>query len=309
MIVEPEPPCNNVAAREAAGYTARHAMNSPVATPSTLSRIELGAMLAQKLRPIASRLAASYRDSGHINTFVVDDVFPQDIANALAQRFPKASDLMRRDSIRESKYVSSQMDRHDPLLEEAVFAFQDAHVVALLAEITGIEDLAADPHLYASGLSLMRQGDFLNPHLDNSHDKDRAQYRVLNLLYYVTPGWSADSGGNLELWDQGPGSAQRTVVSAFNRLVCMATHRASWHSVSAIRVPQDRTCISNYYFSSSPLGSGEYFHVTSFRGRPEQHVRDWMLRIDAWVRSALRLVFRKGVVAPKHLYKRPPNPD
>jgi Rps23 Pro-64 3,4-dihydroxylase Tpa1-like proline 4-hydroxylase len=216
---------------------------------------------------------------------------------------------MRRSSIRESKYVSSQMNRHDPLLEEAVFAFQDPRLVALLSEIAGIEDLAADPHLYASGLSLMKQGDFLNPHLDNSHDKDRAQYRVLNLLYYVTPEWSEDSGGNLELWDDGPGGTQRTVVSAFNRLVCMATHRGSWHSVSAVRVPRDRTCISNYYFSGKPLGGLEYFHVTSFRGRPEQRIRGLILRVDSLARSALRLVFRKGVVAPKHVYKRPSQPS
>jgi len=274
------------------------------------SRVGLGDMLVERLRPMTSRLAMSYRGGGSINTFVVDDVFPEDVARSLAERFPKASELMRRSSIRESKYVSSQMDRHDPLLEEAVFAFQDRRLVALLSEITRIEDLAADPHLYASGLSLMRQGDFLNPHLDNSHDKDRTQYRVLNLLYYLTPDWSEDSGGNLELWDEGPSGVQRTIVSGFNRLVCMATHRGSWHSVSSVRVARDRTCVSNYYFSGRPLGSrGEYFHVTSFRGRPGQRLRGLMLRIDGLARSALRLIFRKGVVAPKHVYKRPSRPE
>ena len=32
----------------------------------------------------------------------------------------------------------------------------------------------------------MPQGNYLKPHLDNSHDRDRKRYRVLNLLYYVT---------------------------------------------------------------------------------------------------------------------------
>lgn len=276
---------------------------------TTLSRTDLAEMLVRRLRPIKSELRAAYLTGGSINTFLVDDALPEGTASFLAQRFPKKVELMRRHSVRESKYVSSQMDRHDPLLEEAVFAFQDARFVALLSEITGIEDLVPDPHLYASGLSLMQQGDFLNPHLDNSHDKDRAQYRVLNLLYYVTPAWSADSGGNLELWDDGPQGGERTIVSAFNRLVCMATHQGSWHSVSPVRVRRDRTCISNYYFSRKPLGSREYFHVTSFRGRPEQALRDLVLRLDGFARSMLRMMFRKGVVAPKHIYRKPAPPE
>lgn len=277
------------------------ASSTPAAT-----RAALADLLVQRVRPLASALARAYREAGPINHFVVDDTFPEPVARLLAARFPAAGQMMKRSTIRESKYVSSQMDRHDPLLEEATFAFQDNRFVALLAEITGIADLTADPALYASGLSLMRQGDFLNPHLDNSHDKDRERYRVLNVLYYATPDWALDCGGNLELWEGGAGAAPRTVVSGFNRLVCMATHRGSWHSVSPVRVPRDRTCVSNYYFSGQLLGAGEYFHVTSFRGRPEQGLRDVVLRLDTMLRMALRRVYRRGVVSPKHVYKRPP---
>ena len=49
----------------------------------------------------------------------------------------------------------------------------------------------------------MKKNQFLNPHLDNSHDKDRSRWHVLNLLYYVTPNWQEDFGGNLELWTNG----------------------------------------------------------------------------------------------------------
>jgi len=45
----------------------------------------------------------------------------------------------------------------------------------------------------------MAKENFLNPHLDTSHDKNREMYRVLNLLYYVTPDWSHEQGGKLEL--------------------------------------------------------------------------------------------------------------
>ena len=55
-------------------------------------------------------------------------------------------------------------------------------------------------------------------------------FGVLNLLYYVSPDWSHESGGNLELWDNGPEGQPREIVSRQNRLVLMATHKTSWHS-------------------------------------------------------------------------------
>src|SRR5260221_12476983 len=64
---------------------------------STLSRSHLGELLVQRLTPLASRLATAYHDDGGIDSFVVDDVFPEDVATRLAGRFPKASELMRRD--------------------------------------------------------------------------------------------------------------------------------------------------------------------------------------------------------------------
>ena len=76
-------------------------------------------------------------------------------------------------------------------------------MVQLIGEICQIEQIEADEHLYAGGISLMKHQNFLNPHLDNSHDKDIDKWRVLNLLYYVTPDWELEDGGNLELWPQG----------------------------------------------------------------------------------------------------------
>jgi Rps23 Pro-64 3,4-dihydroxylase Tpa1-like proline 4-hydroxylase len=158
--------------------------------------------------------------------------------------------------------------------------------------------------LYAGGISMMAPGHFLNPHLDNSHDKFRERYRVLNLLYYVSPNWSAENGGNLELWPSGPKGTPSTLVSKFNRLIVMVTHQGSWHSVSRNVSKENRCCVSNYYFSKLPVGTKDYFQVTSFRGRPEQPVRDVLLRADIWFRMMLRKIFPKGVKENPHYYKK-----
>ena len=198
------------------------------------------------------------------------------------------------------------MNNYNPILEEAIYAFQDEKIVSVIKEICGIDTLYPDEHLYAGGISMMGNKQFLNPHLDNSHDKDRKKWRVLNLLYYVTPEWNEHNGGNLELWPNGLEGTQITIHSKFNRLVVMATHDKSWHSVSPIAedVENVRCCVSNYYFSESPLKNGDNFHVTSFRGRPEHKVTDFILRIDANFRMLIRHLFKKGIVDTKHRYEK-----
>jgi Rps23 Pro-64 3,4-dihydroxylase Tpa1-like proline 4-hydroxylase len=196
------------------------------------------------------------------------------------------------------------MNRHHPLLEESVYAFQTPAIVERVQRITGLRALEPDELLYAGGVSLMGPGHFLNPHVDNSHDKVRQRYRVLNLLFYVSPEWIESNGCNLELWPDGPTGKPITIVSRFNRLVVMVTNQGSWHSVSRNASSQDRCCVSNYYFSQHPVGPQEYFHVTSFRGRPEQKVRDMILRADIFLRMSIRKLFPQGVKKNPHFYNK-----
>jgi Rps23 Pro-64 3,4-dihydroxylase Tpa1-like proline 4-hydroxylase len=265
----------------------------------------LAELVAARLRAAKDDLSAQFRTPGRVESFALDDLLEPDLAARIHRAFPPSDQMMLKKSLREFKRVAVQMDRYDPLCSAALFAFQDPVVVGLIGEITGLPVLHPDPHLYAGGLSVMERDHFLNPHLDNSHDKDRSEYRVLNLLYYVTPGWGPADGGNLELWDQGPKGPPRVVESRFNRLVCMSTHRRSWHSVQRILRDDRRCCVSNYYFSPTPLDGGDYFHVTSFRGRPEQPMRDLLLRGDIALRQGLRKVFRQGVLKNPHVFKRP----
>jgi len=272
-----------------------------------MNRKEMADLLVQRIEPELARLKAGYEASRlTIGHFFIDDLLPEPLAQRIYSAFPNAGTMKLKKSLKEYKYVAAQMDRYDPILEEAIYAFQDPRVVALISSICGIDSLYPDEKLYAGGISLMGHGHFLNPHLDNSHDKDRNRWRVLNLLYYVSPGWEIGNGGNLELWPAGPTGEPVVIHSRFNRLVVMATHDASWHSVSPIacHAGAARCCVSNYYFSDHPLKAGEQFHVTSFRGRPEQRLRDLMLRADIRLRMAIRKVFKRGLVETDHVYKK-----
>jgi Rps23 Pro-64 3,4-dihydroxylase Tpa1-like proline 4-hydroxylase len=209
--------------------------------------------------------------------------------------------MVAKRSLRERKAIMARMAECNPLVGEAIYAFHEPEVVELVSQITGTPDLSADPHLYAGGISAMGRGDFLNPHLDNSHDKDRARWRAFNLLYYVTPDWPSDEGGNLELWPQGVDGEAVTIHSRFNRLAVMVTHGQSWHSVSPVQCDAVRMCVSNYFFTPRPMRQTDTFHVTSFRGRPEQRLIDTVLRADAFTRDAIRKVKPTGIVKVRHV--------
>ena len=268
----------------------------------SMNRTQIANYVLARLDPLRAELTSRWRESGAIANIVVDDVLPAEVANEIRAAYPRGSTMRLKKSLRELKYTGAQMDQYNPILEEAVFAFQDERLVRFVSEITGLQDLEADELLYVGGISMMSKGHFLNPHIDNSHDKDRERYRVLNLLYYVSPGWNLEKGGNLEIWPDGLQHQPVTIESRFNRLAIMITHTKSWHSVTPVVADEDRCCVSNYYFSRQPAESREYFHVTSFRGRPEQKVRDLVLRADIALRTGIRKIFPKGMVQNKHFY-------
>ena len=267
---------------------------------------EISELIYKKIKAQQLVLTESYQASkNRIGYFNIDDLLPEEIAKKCFEVFPDKSEMRSLKSIREYKYVSAQMDAHDKLLEDVIYAFQNPKIVKLIRDICNVESLYADESLYAGGISLMAKDNFLHPHLDNSHDAERERWRVFNLLYYVTPDWETKNGGHLELWPNGPKKEPLVLESKFNRLIVMATHDTSWHSVNKVTVDRSRCCISNYYFSDTPLKETDNFHVTKFRGRPNDTFTNLVLDFDASVRMLLRKVFKKGIRKNPHIYKKP----
>jgi len=270
-----------------------------------MNRTEIAELIVKRIAVERIGLTRQYKESREkIGYFTIDNLLPDDLAMKIFSAFPIPETMKLRKSLREHKYVAAQMDQYEPVLEDAIYSFQDQRVVNQIQQLCEIESLYPDEHLYAGGISLMDQGQFLNPHLDNSHEKDRKRWRVLNLLYYVSPDWERHFGGNLEIWPDGVSSKQHVIDSRFNRLVVMATHGSSWHSVSPVTEDKVRACVSNYYFSDAPLKDSDTFHITSFRGRPEQKFADLILRADRIFRQGVRKLFPKGLIKTDHLYKK-----
>lgn len=236
----------------------------------------------------------SNNNNQHTKYCIIDNLLPQSEIKKIYEVFPKnAEGFFNRKTFREKKKTATNLNDYNPYLVEITYALQSKKVVKTFSDILNIKYLEGDPSLYAGGISMMFKDDFLNPHIDNSHDARREKYRRLNLLYYTSPNWNLDYGGNLELWDRKVKNA-KTIIANQNRLVIMETNRYSWHSVSKVKVERPRCCISNYYFSKESPETKDYFHVTSFTGRPDEKLKRVIGKFDNALRSFYSIIFKSG---------------
>ena len=225
---------------------------------------------------------------------LLDNLLPQEICQDIYEHFPPLSEMKFASNFREQKHVTRSSEQIRGVLADITFAFQDQGILDLVTQITGEKELLPDSSLYGSGLSSMTPGDYLNPHIDNSHDQLKENKRVLNVLYYVSPEWISENGGNLELWDKKV-KTKKEISAKFNRVVFMATNKTSFHAVNQVVKGARRNCVSNYYFAKS-LDTD--FHISIFKARPGHTLDAIKFGIDTTLRKGIRLFFKRGVFIP-----------
>lgn len=226
--------------------------------------------------------------------FVLDDLLSNSDVKDIYSAFPRNGEgFFDRESFRERKRTSADLSQFNPILADITYAIQDQKVISKISEFVQWKNIEPDPKLYAGGLSMMFPDDYLNPHIDNSHDSERSRFRRMNLLYYVSPDWAFEKGGNFELWDA-ERIKPKTIIARQNRLVVMETNKTSWHSVSKVTADRPRCCVSNYYFSKNSPDGDQYFHVTSFTGRPEQPYRRVLGFMDNAFRNLISRTLKVG---------------
>jgi Rps23 Pro-64 3,4-dihydroxylase Tpa1-like proline 4-hydroxylase len=246
-------------------------------------------MIINRINAVEKIASEKWENVGfHARFFYIDNLLDNKIVNKIYLNFPSHLnlELNKFNSFRERKKTFTKIDNVDPIIVAVTDAFHDKRVIKSIEKITKILNLKADPSLYAGGLSMMDKNDFLNPHIDNSHDSQKKFFRRLNLLYYISPNWLETYGGNLELWDHKV-NRKITIHSKFNRLVVMNTNKTSVHSVSKVLVNKTRCCLSNYYFSENSPYNDDYYHITSFYGRPEEKFKRLYYKFDNFLRQQL----------------------
>lgn len=253
---------------------------------STPSSETLATTLNQRLGPLRDSLAAEWRKHpvAHI---AVDDLLPTTSAHWLSEAFPNEAKLQRVRSLSKNVHVTRALKHLSEPLEELMSAFQTQQVARLFADIVGARDLEPDYSLDASGLLSLNRGGFINPQLEASHNARGDKYCVLKAIYYLSPDWRLADGGQLELWEDGLDRLPTVTLAKFNRLTLVAMHDGSWHSINRVNAKRPRRALVHTYYASEPLARRAYKHGVSFRGRPDQSVRDLVLRYSQSLPEAL----------------------
>jgi Rps23 Pro-64 3,4-dihydroxylase Tpa1-like proline 4-hydroxylase len=108
-------------------------------------------------------------------------------------------------------------------------------------------------------------GGRLNVHLDYSIHPKLNLLRKYNFIYYLTPEWKEEWGGNLEFWshddvNNSPKEKIVTIKNKFNRAIIFDASQNSWHGFSKdINCPEDkfRKSIAMYYMTEVPEGANQ----------------------------------------------------
>jgi hypothetical protein len=246
---------------------------------------ELTRLLVERLESQAAELKAQFDapGAGRIRCCWLDDVLPGDLVVAAHRELPRLCDMVRRRNMKERKFVSANLDALSGPIRDLVRAFAQQPLADVVAKIMGAAVLEPDPHLYNGGITAMLPGDFMCPHLDNSHDYGRVRRREVVLLYYFSPFWNAGYGGDLELWDQLHGASGRVIEFRPNRLVIMETTSRSWHSIRPIGGPIPRASLTTYFYA--PTTEKAPLRLTRFASWPGQPVRRMLFTGEFHMRS------------------------
>lgn len=267
-----------------------------------LSPADLSRCVSQRLTQdeTALRNAFGAPSAQRVRWCVVDDVFPESVPEQAYRELPPLGAMLRREDLKERKYVTANIDTLKPMLQSLVLAFNRQDIADVVARIMGKPNLEVDTQLYNGGITMMTPKDFMRPHLDNSHDYARQRRREVVLLYYFSPYWEPEFGGDLAAWDDERRRGPTPIAFKPNRLVIMETTDRSWHSVSPIVGPLPRVNVISYFYA--PRTETHPVRLTHFAAWPNEPVLHAAFSAEFQMRSlAARLGaarFRKN----QHVY-------
>ena len=89
-----------------------------------------------------------------------------------------------------------------------------------LETLTGVESILPDPFFIGGGAMSTGKEVFLNVHADFNYHHNYNLEKI-NVLFYFTPQWKKNWGGNLELWSKIKKKSE--IEPLFNRVIIFNT--------------------------------------------------------------------------------------
>ncbi len=216
---------------------------------------------------------------------VLDEFLDETAANALLDEFGVEDGWTYYNHYNERKMGLTAFDRMGPKTQEIIRELSSPRFLAFLSDLSGIDNLIADPALDGGGLHKILPGGYLNIHADfQSHTTQPEWSRQLNLLLYLNKDWESAWGGNLELWNENVSEMIQSFEPKFNRCVLFHTTATSMHGhPTPLTCPEgsSRNSLALYYFRDE--GEAQSLSPTNYRARPEDsNLKHGLVVADRW---------------------------
>ena len=182
----------------------------------------------------------------------VDDFLPRELAEDLLACYPPPDNSWAKTTyVHQSNKHHVQSGFPEPIKEYFDLVAMPKFL-KLVSEITGIDDLIADPKLFGGGLHQTFPDGFLDVHIDYNIHPETKLYRRLNLLVYLNKNWEREYEGYVELWDMESEKLLENIAPIFNRAVMFETNEISYHGHPVplkCPPPMTRKSLAVYYYS------------------------------------------------------------
>jgi hypothetical protein len=228
------------------------------------------------LQDLASRSRERYAAAAPFPHVVLDEIFPLDVADRLLAEFPSpdrfAAEHDAGERRRQGKFASTDEAMLGPFTRHLLRHLNSPVFLEFLEAMTGIPGLLPDPDI-SHALRHYKRGGCLGIHADFNYHGGLRLDRRLNLIVYLNKHWSADWGGDLELWDRNMRQCVARVAPVFDRCIVFACTDWSFHGFpEPLRCPEGTTRQSlqlYYYTNGRPPDEVSPPHSTLFQWRPQ----------------------------------------
>ncbi len=236
----------------------------------------------QRMVPVEKLLAAKERFREQFLAgkpyphVIIDNFFDPEVLARVTGDFPSQSgrDWIKYDTENEIKQTSRGIADLSAFTQTFFMQMCAEPMMGFLRDVTGHQDLVADPLFHGGGLHESFRGGWLNVHVDWTQHPVLPLARRLNLIIYLNRDWDPAWGGGLDLCDSTTKVAGATVNPIFNRVVIFETNDHTLHGFPeplTCPVDQSRKSISLFYWSPDPEAIKKSSFITFLPGK--RHTR------------------------------------
>ena len=216
-------------------------------------------------------LQKKFKNAEPFPHIIIDNFLNAEIAEEIEKKFTQINrdQWLNFTHYNEYKFALNDTSQMPDGISAALDLLNCDKFLKLIEEITGIDNLIADPQLEGGGMHLIKKNGFLNIHTDfSTHPVNHNWQRKLNLLLYLNKNWKQEYGGEIEFWNEDITERKAKIPPVFNRCVIFKTDDKSFHGhPEPLNCPENeyRKSLAVYYYQNNPEASVK---STNYRSRP-----------------------------------------